>query len=195
MRTILRSLIAIVVITAIFGLAYPAIMTAFASLTFSAKAQGSLLYRNGVVVGSALAAQNFTSPRYFHERPSGTTPAYNAADTTFANLGPTNPALAKAVQQQAAAVLVLERPYNSGLTIGDIPVDAVTTSGSGIDPDISLAYAQLQAHRIAAVRHLPLATVERLIKQNTTGRSLGLFGEPGVNVLTLNLALDKLGGK
>ncbi len=127
MRTILRSLIVIVVFTAIFGLAYPAIMTGFASLSFSAKAQGSLLYRDGKVVGSALAAQDFTSPRYFHERPSATTPAYNAADTTFANLGPTNPALAKAVEEQAAAVLALERPYNPGLTIGDIPVDAVTT--------------------------------------------------------------------
>ena len=194
MRTILRSLIVIVVITAIFGLAYPAIMTGFASLSFSAKAQGSLLYRDGKVVGSALAAQDFTSPRYFHERPSATTPAYNAADTTFANLGPTNPALAKAVEEQAAAVLALERPYNPGLTIGDIPVDAVTTSGSGIDPDISPAYAQLQARRVAAVRTMPLGTVERLIRQNTTGRSLGLLGEPGVNVLTLNLALDKLGG-
>ena len=195
MRTILRSLIAIVAITAVFGLAYPAVMTGFASLSFPARAQGSLLYRNGKVVGSALAAQGFTSPLYFHERPSGTTPAYNAGATTFANLGPTNPALAKAVDQQAAAVLALERPYNPGLTIGDIPVDAVTTSGSGIDPDISPAYAQLQAPRVAAVRNLQLSTVERLIKQNTTGRSLGLLGEPGVNVLTLNLALDKLGGK
>ena len=195
MRTLIRSLIAIVVITAVFGLAYPAIMTGFASLTFPSQAKGSLLYRNGVVVGSALAAQDFTAPRYFHERPSGTTPAYNAAETTFANLGPTNPALAAAVRKQAQAVLALERPYNPGLTVADIPVDAVTTSGSGIDPDISPAYAQLQAHRVAAVRHLPLATVERLIRQNTTGRSLGLFGEPGVNVLTLNLALDRIGGK
>ena len=194
MRTILRSLIAIVAITAVFGLAYPAVMTGFASLSFSAKAQGSLLHHDGKVVGSALAAQSFTSPRYFHERPSGTTPAYNAGATTFANLGPTNPALAKAVDQQVAAILALERPYNPGLTIGDIPVDAVTTSGSGIDPDISPAYAQLQAHRVAAVRNLQLSTVERLIRQNTTGRSLGLLGEPGVNVLTLNLALDKLGG-
>ena len=110
------------------------------------------------------------------------------------NLGPTNPALATAIHKQAEAILALERPYNPGLTIGDIPVDAVTPSGSGIDPDISPAYAQLQARRIAAVRHLPLATVERLIKENTQGRSLSVFGEPGVNVLTLNLALDKLGG-
>jgi potassium-transporting ATPase KdpC subunit len=195
MRTLVRSLIAIVGLTAVFGFAYPALLVGVGSLAFNGQAQGSLLYRNGTVVGSALAAQAFTSPRYFHERPSGTTPAYNAGGTTFSNLGPTNPALAKAVRAQAQAILKLEKPYNPGLTIGDIPVDAVTTSGSGIDPDISPAYAQLQARRVAAVRHLPLATVEGLIKQNTVGRSLGLLGEPGVKVLELNLALDKLGGK
>jgi potassium-transporting ATPase KdpC subunit len=195
MRTLIRSLMAIVALTAVFGLAYPALMVGIGSLAFHAKAQGSLMTRNGAVVGSALVAQDFTSPRYFHERPSATAPAYNGGGTTFGNLGPTNPALAKAIHQQALAILKLEGPYNPGLTIHDIPVDAVTTSGSGIDPDISPAYAQLQARRIAAVRHVPLATVERLIKQNTVGRSLGLLGEPGVNVLELNLALDKLGGK
>ena len=195
MRTVIRSLIAIVALTAVFGLAYPAIMTALASVTFSNKAQGSLIFRNGVPVGSALVAQSFTRPAYFHARPSATTPSYSAGATTFANLGPTNPDLAKAVRQQAQAILKLEGPYNPGLTVGGIPVDAVTTSGSGIDPDISPAYAQLQAPRVAAVRHLPLATVQRLIRDNTIGRSLGLFGEPGVNVLTLNLALDALGGK
>ncbi len=111
--------------------------------------------------------------------------------TSFANLGPTNPDLAKNVQAAAQAILKLEGPYNPGLTIHDIPVDAVTTSGSGIDPHISPAYAQLQAARVAAVRHLPLATVKQLIKKNTDGRSWGFFGEPGVNVLELNLALDK----
>ena len=195
MRTLLRTLIAVVALTAVFGLAYPAIMVGFASLSFSGKSQGSLIYRNGSVVGSRLAAQEFTDPRYFHERPSATSPAYNAGGTTFANLGPTNPDLAKAVREQAQAILKLEGPYNPGLTIGDIPVDAVTTSGSGIDPHISPAYAELQAPRVAAVRQLPLATVERLIKENTDGRSLGIFGEPGVNVLELNLALDNLGGK
>ena len=195
MRTFIRSLIAIVALTAIFGFAYPALLVGVGSLAFNGQAQGSLLSRNGTVVGSALAAQAFTSPRYFHERPSGTTPAYNPGATTFGNLGPTNPALAKAIHQQALAILKLEGPYNPGLTIHDIPVDAVTTSGSGVDPDISPAYAQLQARRVAAVRHLPLATVEKQMKQNTTGRSLGFFSEPGVNVLELNLALDKLGGK
>ena len=150
MRTLIRSLIAIVALTAVFGFAYPALLAGIGALAFHSQAQGSLLTRNGTVVGSALAAQSFTSPRYFHERPSGTTPAYNAASTTFSNLGPTNPALAKEIRQQAQAILKLEGPYNPGLTIADIPVDAVTPSGSGIDPDISPAYAQLQARRVAA---------------------------------------------
>jgi K+-transporting ATPase ATPase C chain len=183
--------IVIVLTTLIFGFGYPAVMTGFAQVAFSDKANGSLITRDGKVVGSRLAAQEFKSPRYFHERPSGTSPAYNAAATTFANLGPTSPDLAKNGAVAAQAILKLEGPYNPGLTIGDIPVDAVTTSGSGIDPDISPAYAALQSRRIAAVRRLPLATVERLIDRNTDGRSLGFFGEPGVNVLALNLGLDR----
>jgi potassium-transporting ATPase KdpC subunit len=185
------ALVATVVLTVVFGLGYPALMTAFAQATFKNKANGSLITSNGKVVGSKLSAQSFTSAKYFHERPSGTTPAYNAAGTTFGNLGPTDPALAKAVATNVQAILKLEGPYNPGLTVHDIPVDAVTTSGSGIDPDISPAYAALQSRRIAAVRHLPLATVQHLIKQSTDGRSLGIFGEPGVNVLELNIALDK----
>ncbi|HJX47628.1 MAG TPA: potassium-transporting ATPase subunit KdpC [Gaiellaceae bacterium] len=194
MRNLVSSVLAIVVITAVFGFGYPALMTGFASVAFPHQAGGSLIHRNGKIVGSKLAAQAFTSPKYFHERPSGTSPAYNAAGTTFLNLGPTNPDLAKLVAQNAQAILKLERPYNPGLTIHQIPVDAVTTSGSGIDPDISPVYAALQARRVAAVRPLPLATVQKLIKQNTDGRSWGFFGEPGVNVLDLNIALDKLGG-
>jgi K+-transporting ATPase ATPase C chain len=194
MRALAASLVAIVVFTVVLGLGYPALMTGFAAVAFPGKSTGSLIHRNGTVVGSELAAQTFTSPRFFHERPSATSPAYNAAGTTFSNLGPTNPALAKLVSQNAQAILKLERPYNPGLTISQIPVDAVVPSGSGIDPDITPAYAQLQARRIAAVRHLPLATVQNLIKQNTDGRVLGFFGEPGVNVLKLNLALDE-GGK
>ena len=195
MRNVVSSLIAIVVITAFFGFAYPAVMTGFAQVSFSHQANGSLITRDDKVVGSELAAQEFTRPAYFHQRPSGTTPAYNAGATTFANLGPTNPDLAKNVKTAAAAILRLERPYNPGLAIGDIPVDAVTTSGSGIDPDISPANASLQSRRVAAVRNLPLATVQRLIDENTDGRSWGFFGEPGVNVLRLNLALDSLGGR
>ena len=195
MRTLVRSLIAIVLTTVLFGFVYPVVMTGFAQVAFKNKANGSLITRNGVVVGSKLAAQNFTAAKYFHERPSGTAPAYNAGATTFANLGPTSPDLAKNVAAAAAAILKLEGPYNPGLKIGDIPVDAVTTSASGIDPDISPANAALQSKRVAAVRHLPLATVQKLIRDNTDGRSLGFLGKPGVNVLELNLALDKLGGK
>jgi len=194
MRALGASVVAIVLTTAVLGLGYPALMTAFATVAFPSQAGGSLIERNGVVVGSALSAQGFSSPRYFHERPSATTPAYNAAATTFSNLGPTNPALAKLVGRNARAVLRLERPFNPGLTIHDIPVDAVVPSGSGIDPDISPAYAQLQARRVASVRHLALATVKRLISEHTSGRALGFFGEPGVDVLELNLALDRLGG-
>jgi potassium-transporting ATPase KdpC subunit len=191
LRDLRGAVVAIVVLTIAFGFAFPAVMTGFAQVAFEHKADGSLITRDGKVVGSELAAQEFKSPRYFHERPSGTSPAYNAGATTFANLGPTNPDLAKNVAAAAAAILKLERPYNPGLAIGDIPVDAVTTSGSGIDPDISPAYAQLQSRRIAAVRKLPLSTVEQLVDENRDGRSLGFFGEPGVNVLKLNLALDR----
>ena len=194
-RDLKSSLIAVVALTAVFGLAIPALFTGFAQLAFSSQANGGLIKVNGRVVGSRLAAQAFTRPQYFHERPSATTPPYNAGATTFANLGPTNPDLAKAVRQNARAILSLERPYNPGLTIHDIPVDAVTTSGSGIDPDISPAYAQLQSRRVATVRRVPLSTVQKLIDENTDGRSLGFFGEPGVNVLQLNLALDKELGK
>ena len=191
LREIRRSLIAVVVLTIVFGIAFPALVTGFAQLAFSTEANGSLVRIDGKVVGSTLAAQAFTSPRYFHARPSATAPAYDAGATTFANLGPTNPQLAKDVRQQAQAILKLERPYNPGLAIGEIPVDAVTTSGSGIDPDISPAYAELQARRVAAVRRLPLAQVRKLVHENTDGRILGFLGEPGVNVLELNLALDQ----
>jgi K+-transporting ATPase ATPase C chain len=190
MTALVRSAIVVVLATLVFGFAYPAIMTGFASVAFPGKSRASLVHENGRIVGSRLAAQSFTWPRYFHERPSGTAPAYNAGATTFLNLGPTNPDLAKLIAQNVQAILKLERPYNPGLTIHDIPVDAVTTSGSGIDPDISPAYAALQARRVAAIRHLPLARVQQLIKQATDGRSLGFLGEPGVNVLELNLALD-----
>ena len=195
LRDLKSSVIAVVVLTLALGLAIPAAFTGFAQVAFSSQANGSLIKVDGKVVGSRLAAQGFTKPRYFHPRPSATAPAYNAGGTTFANLGPTNSDLAKNVRTAARAILKLERPFNPGLTIGDIPVDAATPSGSGIAPDISPANAALQSRRVAAVRHLSLATVQRLIHQNTDGRSLGFFGEPGVNVLKLNLALDRQGGR
>jgi len=194
-RELRASLIAVVLLTAVFGFAYPAVMTGFAEVAFHHQADGSLITKNGKVVGSELAAQSFTRSQYFHERPSATSPSYNAAGTTFSNLGPTSDALKKQVQSAIAAILKVEGPYSPGLTVHDIPVDAVTTSGSGIDPDISPAYAELQSRRVAAVRHMSLADVKKLISQNTDGRSLGFFGEPGVNVLKLNLALDKAQGK
>jgi K+-transporting ATPase ATPase C chain len=190
-RSIGRSILAAIAITVVFGFAFPLLVTGVAQLFFQDNANGSLITVNGRVVGSRLEAQAFTKPIYFHPRPSGTTPPYDGALTTFANLGPTNPALAKNVAAQAKAIVKLEGPYNPGLRVGDIPVDAVTTSGSGIDPDISPAYADLQARRIAAMRHLPLSRVQSLISQNTDDRSLGFLGEPGVNVLALNLALDR----
>lgn len=195
LRDLKSSVLAAVVLTLLFGLAIPAVFTGVAQVAFSSQANGSLVKVDGKVVGSRLAAQAFTKPQYFHPRPSATAPAYNAGGTTFANLGPTSSDLAKNVRTAARAILRLERPYNPGLTIHDIPVDAVTTSGSGIDPDISPANAALQSRRVAAVRHLPLATVQKLIDQNTDGRSLGFFGEPGVNVLKLNLALDRIEGR
>jgi potassium-transporting ATPase KdpC subunit len=195
MRNVVSSVIAIVAITVFFGLVYPLVMTGFSQVAFAHQANGSLIERNGTVVGSKLAAQAFTGTQYFHPRPSATSPAYNAGGTTFANLGPTNPDLAKNVKSAAEAILKLEGPYNPGLTLHDIPVDAVTTSASGIDPDITPANAALQSRRVAAVRHLPLETVQKLIKQHTDGRSFDFLGEPGVNVLELNLALDKLGGQ
>jgi K+-transporting ATPase ATPase C chain len=190
MRVLARSVIAVVVLTVVFGLVYPLLFTGFAQVVFPNRADGSLIERDGKVVGSKLAAQAFTKPQYFHPRPSATAPEYNAAATTFANLGPTNPDLAKAVRERVGAILELERPYNPGLVVGDIPVDAVTTSASGIDPHISPANARMQTARVATVRGLSQERVAELVDEHTDGRWLGIFGEPGVNVLELNLALD-----
>ncbi len=184
-----RSLVAALVLTAVLGFAYPGVITGIAQLAFPNRADGSIVEVDGKPVGSQLAAQAFDGPGYFHPRPSATD--YNAAGTSFANLGPTNKELLTNVRKQAAAILKLERPYNPGLTIGDIPVDAVTTSGSGIDPHISPAYARLQTPRIAAERGLTVDRVQELVDDATDGRWLGFFGEPGVNVLELNLALDR----
>jgi K+-transporting ATPase ATPase C chain len=191
MRTLVRSAVAVVVLTVALGLVYPLVFTGLAQVVLPNRADGSLIERDGVVVGSTLAAQAFTKPEYFHPRPSATAPEYNAAGTTFANLGPTNPELAQAVRERAVAILALERPYNPGLELGDIPVDAVTTSASGIDPHVSPANARLQTARVAEERGLPVERVEELVDEHTDGRFIGIFGEPGVNVLELNLALDR----
>jgi potassium-transporting ATPase KdpC subunit len=190
-KDVYRALVVLVVGIAFLGILSPIVFTVFAQAVFPNQANGSLIKVNGKTVGSKLIGQLFTGPRYFHGRPSATTPPYNAMATTFSNLGPNSKDLATLVKQRIQAILKLEGPYNPGLSVRQIPVDAVTTSASGIDPEISKAYALLQAPRIAAVRHLPLATVHQLIDDHVDGRSLGFLGEPGVNVLELNLALDQ----
>jgi K+-transporting ATPase ATPase C chain len=189
MQTLVRSAVAVVLLTLVLGLAYPLLFTGFAQVAFGNQADGSLIERDGAVVGSRLAAQSFTKPEYFHPRPSAVD--YDAAGTSFANYGPTSAELAKAVRESAQAILALERPYNPALELGDIPVDAVTTSGSGIDPHISPANARLQTARVAEERGLSSDRVAALVDEHTDGRWLGIFGEPGVNVLELNLALDE----
>jgi K+-transporting ATPase ATPase C chain len=184
----------IVLMSVALGILYPLAMTGAAQALFPHAADGSLVKLDGEVVGSELAGQVFTSPAYFHSRPSATTPAYNPSATTFANLGPNTLALKKAVDGYIADALKLERPYNPGLRVRDLPVDMITTSASGIDPDISEANARLQANRIAQVRGLPLDKVLDLIASNTDGRSVGFLGEAGVNVLLLNLDLDQVAG-
>lgn len=194
LRPLGTGLAMVLLMTAVLGLLYPVAMTGVLQGLFPDKADGSLVKVDGTVVGTDLAGQEFTSPLYFHSRPSATTPPYNPSATTFANLGPNTVALKDAVDANIAAALKLERPYNPGLTARDLPVDMVTTSGSGVDPDITPANARLQANRIAALRGLDRAEVDLLIDDNIRGRSLGFLGQPRVNVLQLNLDLDRLAG-
>jgi len=184
----------LVVLSVITGIIYPLVMTGAAQALFPSRADGSLVRLNGQVVGSRLVGQGFTSPSYFHSRPSATAPPYQPLPTTFANLGPNTKALNKAVDDNIAAALKLERPYNPGLRASDLPVDMITTSASGIDPEITVANARLQARRVAAVRRLPLPAVLSLVSRETDGRDAAFLGEKGVNVLLLNLDLDKLAG-
>ena len=169
-------------------------MTGASQAIFPDRADGSLVRLNGQVVGSKLVGQGFSSPAYFHSRPSATTPAYEPLPTTFANLGGGTLALKELVDGNIAAALKLERPYNPGLRAKDLPVDMITTSASGIDPLITTANARLQANRVAAVRGVPLARVLALVSKQTDDRDLGFLGEPGVNVLLLNLDLDQAFG-
>jgi len=195
LRPLGTGLAMVLLMTAVLGLLYPVAMTGVLQGLFPGKADGSLVKVDGTVVGTDLAGQEFTSPLYFHSRPSATTPPYNPSATTFANLGPNTVALKDAVDANIAAALKLERPFNPGLTARDLPVDMVTTSGSGVDPDITPANARLQANRIAALRGLDRAEVDLLIDDNIRGRSLGFLGQPRVNVLRLNLDLDRLAGR
>jgi K+-transporting ATPase ATPase C chain len=193
-RALLTSLIAVVFTTLLFGLVYPLAFTGVAQVLFPNKADGSRITENGQLVGSSLIAQKFSrngrpDRRYFQPRPSAT--GYDPSVTFFSNLGPNSKSEKRKVKFRLADYLKLNRPYDPSLVAADVPVDAITQSASGVDPHISEANARIQARRVAAVRHLPLSQVEGLISDHTEGRFLGLFGEPGVNVLELNLALDK----
>ncbi|HEV8163971.1 MAG TPA: potassium-transporting ATPase subunit C [Actinomycetota bacterium] len=210
-RDIVGSLVAIVLLTVGFGLLYPLVMTGVAQVTFRDQANGSQVERDGKVVGSNLIAQDFrkpvldkngqpktdengdpvleADPNWFQSRPSQS--GYSANVTFFGNLGPNQKDLADQVKANLDAYLALERRYTPTLTAAGVPVDAVTASASGVDPHISVANARIQANRIAAVRHVPLDRVLALVNQHTDGRALGVLGEPGVNVLGLNLAVDK----
>lgn len=188
MRRQLRPAIAaLVFFTILVGFAYPLAVTGIAQLAFGDRADGSLVVRDGEVVGSSLIGQQFTSSRYFHPRPSAAGDGYDAMASGASNLGPSNAILLEAVAQRTE-----DYRRANGLAADElVPVDAVTASGSGLDPHISPANARLQARRVAKARHVSLASVLRLIDTATQGRSLRIFGDPGVNVLELNLALDE----
>lgn len=194
-RQLLTGLVMIVALTVLTGLAYPLLMTGVARVAFHHQANGSLVERDGKVVGSSLIGQNFTDrqgnpiPRYFQPRPSAAGDGYDAMASGGSNLGPSNAKLLDAVAKRVAGY----RRLNGLPADATVPVDAVTASASGLDPDISVANADLQAHRVAAARRIPVATVMSLIEQHTDARQLGVLGEETVNVLDLNLALDRLG--
>jgi K+-transporting ATPase ATPase C chain len=204
-KDLITGAIAIVLFTLVLGIAYPLVITGISQVAFSGKANGSQIKQDGKVVGSTLIGTARTidtgdkdsdgepitrpDPAYFQPRPSAT--GYSASATYFSNRGP-NSAVARFFYRDGlAAYLALEGPYTPGLTNAKVPVDAVTTSASGVDPHISKANAAIQAARVAAVRKLPLARVQRLIDAHTDGRFLGVIGEPGVNIGELNLAVAK----
>lgn len=189
MFNILRpALVLFAVLTALTGLAYPLLVTGIAKTAFPQQASGSLVLRDGKPVGSSLIGQTFTEPRYFWGRPSATaTTPHNASASGGSNLGPLNPALTDAVKGRIEAL----RAADVGNT-APVPVDLVTASGSGLDPHISIAAAAYQAARVARLRSLPPAQVQGLIEQHRQGRLFGFLGEPRINVLQLNLALDAL---
>src|ERR1700704_2442972 len=209
-RDIVTSSIAAIVFMVLLGLVYPLVITGVSQVTFPGNANGQQVHVGGKLVGSKIIGQSFSTPklkngkvleekgvvvtepdpRYFQTRPSATEGgAYNAAASTFSNLGPNSKATEEAIAEHIKGYLELEGPYNPGLSAARVPVDAANSSGSNLDPQISQANAWIQAHRIAAVRHLSLAAVDRLISRYTTARGIGFSGEQGVEVLELNLAL------
>jgi K+-transporting ATPase ATPase C chain len=184
-RQILPALLAFLCFTVLTGVLYPLVVTGVTQVAFPNRSDGSLIDRDGKVVGSSLIGQTFTGPRYFHSRPSAAGDGYDAMSSSASNLGPTNQTLISDVRKRVLVYDALNRH------LGAAPGDAVTASGSGLDPQISPENARLQAPRVARVRGLTLPVVLSLIDKNTDGRSLGFLGEPGVNVLELNLALDQ----
>jgi K+-transporting ATPase ATPase C chain len=193
-RDVLNSVLAMIVLTILLGLAYPLLITGVSQVAFPGDANGQKLYVAGKLVGSKLIGQSFAKhPNYFQSRPSATEGgAYNAAASTFSNRGPNDEATEQADAENIEEYLELNKPYDPGLTTAQIPVDAVNTSGSNLDPEISPANAWIQAHRVAAKRGLALSVIDGLIAKYTDGRGLGFSGEVGVNVLELNLALDRV---
>jgi K+-transporting ATPase ATPase C chain len=179
-----------IVTAVLFGLVYPLAMTGIAQVVFPGAANGSLVKVNGRVVGSSLIGQQFSAAKYFQPRPSAAGSGYDAMASSFSNLGPTNATLMVRVKADVARQL----GTNPGLRLGAVPVDMVTTSASGLDPDITVANARAQAPRVAVARGMSLSSVLALVAQNTTGRQLGFLGEPRVNVLRLNLVLDAAQG-
>jgi K+-transporting ATPase ATPase C chain len=213
-KEIVTSVIAVVLFTLLLGIAYPLAITGVGQVAFPGNANGQKVYVHGTLVGSKSIGQSFRKPvigkngkpeekgeeivtepdkRYFQSRPSATEGGeYNAAASTFSNRGPNSVLTKEDDEENLKAYLELEKPYDPGLTSAQVPVDAVNTSASNLDPDISEANARIQAHRVASVRGLSLAAVDALIRNYTSERGLLVFGEPAVNVLELNLALDRL---
>jgi potassium-transporting ATPase KdpC subunit len=203
-KNLITSALAVLAFTLLFGIAYPLVVTGIAQVAFPDRADGSPIRQDGKIVGSTLLAGNYTqpvpggakdetepNPKYFQPRPSAT--GWSPSATFFANRGPNQSSARFFYRDQLAAYLKLEGPYNPGLTNAKVPADAVTMSGSGVDPLISEANARIQARRVAAARGLAPARIDELIAESTDGRFLGVLGEPGVNVTKLNLALDAEG--
>ena len=187
-RQLRPALLVLVIMTALTGVIYPLAVTGVAQAAFKDKANGSLIRKDGKIVGSSLIGQTFADAKYFHSRPSAAGAGYDGTASSGSNLGPTNPALLDAVKQRVATY----RAENGLSADVPVPADAVTASGSGLDPQISVANARLQAARVAKARGLTPDAVTKTINANTSARPLGVLGDPGVNVLLLNLSLDRL---
>ena len=191
MRSMMIAIKMTIVLTVLTGILYPLAMVGVAHIVFPSEAEGSLVYRNGVPVGSSLIGQNFKSPGYFRSRPSAAgDKGYDPTSSSGSNLGPTNKAFTESVKQRLKIVL----EENRGVQASQVPVDMVTASGSGLDPEISPAAAEIQVQRVAKARSISEEAVQDLVKLHTRPRWAGFLGEPGVNVIELNLALDQLPG-